>query len=108
MSMFYGIGKKALLWIFLRTFLQLSFSLFYPLHMKINKVEFLIIWVYMYQFNSGNEVLLFHAGTCGLIFKSYLLCPEFQNLGHCYMDQTSNYYNIANLFGEFWRLPLLL
>lgn len=44
----------------------------------------------MYQTDSGNEILLFHMGTCGLIFKNDLLCVEFQNLGRCYTDEASN------------------
>lgn len=60
-------------------------------------MELLIIWVYMYQFSSGNEVLLFYVGTCCLIFlKNDMLCPEFQNLAHCYTDQASKSHNYNN------------
>lgn len=55
----------------------------------------------MYQFSSGNEVASFYIETCCLIEKKkkgyVLLYPEFQNLEHCYKDQTHKSYKYRKL-----------
>lgn len=55
----------------------------------------------MYQFSSGNEVSSFYIDTCCLIGKKkkgyVLLHPEFQNLEHCYKDQTRKSYDYRKL-----------
>lgn len=73
-------------------------------------MELLIIWVYVYQFSSGNEVSSFYINTYCLIEKKkkkamFCCILSFKIWNTVIKTKPVNLTIIENLIGEFWRLP---